>query len=92
MSWHIRDIRPNYPYRPVRVKPRKWFFVSEWMRLHRIMLGLAIKRIARAEAAAMGPSRALLRSKRLRAVRLFEQRYEKMPFTDYYSQWHVHEP
>jgi hypothetical protein len=56
------------------------------------MLGLAIKRIARVEASATGPSKALLRSKRLRAVSLFERRFEKMPFTAYYSQWHIREP
>lgn len=92
MSWHIRDVRPGFPYKLVHLRPRKWLFVSEWPRLHRIMLGLVIKRIARAEARAVGPAKALLRSKRLRAVKLFERRYETMAFTEYYSQWHVHDP
>jgi hypothetical protein len=53
------------------------------------MLALSIERIARIEASSMGPGKAHLRWKRLRAVRVFHRRFGGAPFLDRHSQWHA---
>ena len=71
----------------VRRKPFRYFAASEWPRMSQIMLALAIRKLAREELTQLGPARARLRAKRLRAVAVFRRRFGEVPALKRYGQW-----
>lgn len=93
MPWHISEStgRGRYANRPLKwqTQRRRYFLVSQWPKLHPILLGLTIKRIARMEIDSVGPVKARLRGKRLRAVRLFETKFGPKPIVHEYRSWHA---
>ena len=80
MSW-----RPRYrclsqvPRRSRLKRPRQYFHASQWAKLPQAYLMVAISRLSTEEHLAVGPSRALLRSKRLRAVEVYKRRFGEVP-------------
>jgi hypothetical protein len=92
MTWHITEStgQARFPHKPFRRRlERRYFLVSQWPKLHPILLGLAIKKIARIENASSGPVRARFRAKRLRAVSLFKAKFGSPPIVEEYQKWHA---
>jgi hypothetical protein len=54
--------------------------------MSQVMLALAIRKLAREEIKHIGPARARLRAKRLRAVDVFRSRFGEVPALKRYSQ------
>ena len=70
-------------------KPFRYFSAREWPSMSQIMLALAIRKLAREELRQIGPARALLRAKRLRAVEVFRRRFGEVPALKRYGQRRV---
>jgi hypothetical protein len=49
----------------------------------KVFLAVAISKLAQEERLASGPARARYRSKRLRAVEIFQRKFGKPPIADY---------
>jgi hypothetical protein len=93
MPWHIRHSRGavNVPQRPVMRRSPEYFFASRWLTFGQVYLGLAISKLARAEKMSIGPTRALFRNKRLRAVAIFRRRFGEAPIVRDMQHFHPRE-
>jgi len=86
MAWRPLFHELEYPRRRARVRqPRQYFHVSQWSSMSKLFLGVAIRKLATEEQLALGPARARFRSKRLRAVEIFRQRFGDAPLLKTYS-------
>ena len=86
MSWRSRFHHLKHPKRRPRMKePRALDLVSRWPRLSKIFLNLAIRKLGTEEFLATGPTRARFRTKRLKAVALFRQRFGDPPWLKDYA-------
>jgi hypothetical protein len=74
------------PVPKISSKPFRYAVASEWQNMSQIMLGLAIRRLAREELRNLGPARARFREKRLRAVETFRSRFGDAPALGRYGQ------
>ena len=90
MTWHIRDSRGavKAPRKPVNRPSARYFHASQWLTFGQVYLALAIEKLARAESRSTGPTRGLLRSKRLRAVEVFRKRFGDPPIVRAMEHWH----
>lgn len=76
MPWRSTFHGLKYAKPRTRIRrPRHYFFASRWPRFPKVFLSLAIRKLSREEYLARGPMRARFRSKRLRAVAIFRQRF-----------------
>jgi len=67
------------PRKPVNRPSPRYFHASQWLTFRQVYLAIAIQKLARAESSSTGPTRALLRSKRRRAVAIFRRRFGEAP-------------
>ena len=90
MSWRPRFHHLKHPKRGPRLKqPREYFLASRWPTFPEIFLNLAIRKLSTEEQLATGPTRARFRSKRIRAVALFRQRFGERPWLKDYARRHL---
>jgi hypothetical protein len=67
-----------YPRRRSRIKyPPNILLASQWQRISKVFLVVAVSKLATEERLSFGPERARFRAKRLRAVLIFENRFGK---------------
>lgn len=81
-------LRRLKPIPKISRKPFRYAVATAWTTMSQIMLALAIRRLAREETRQMGPARARLRAKRLRAVEVFRSRFGEAPALKRYAQRH----
>lgn len=81
--------RPSKPVSRFSRKPFRYAMASGWPNMSQIMLGLAIRKLARDERKHIGPTRARFRAKRLRAVEVFRSRFGEVPALKRYGQRHA---
>ena len=75
----------------MRRRSPDYFIASRWLAFGQIYLGLAISKLARAEKMVTGPTKALLRNKRLRAVAIFRRRFGEAPIVRDMQHFHPKE-
>jgi hypothetical protein len=86
MSWRPPFHHLKHPKRRPRIKePREYFKPSQWPKMPKAFLAVAVSKLATEEQLASGPVRARYRAMRLRAVEVFRNRFGRIPISEDYA-------